>query len=517
MERLVSYSPATLEEVGSVEITPVEEIPAIIERSRKAQKIWEGYSQKEKADLFKKLTVLVADKSEEIGHLVHLETGKPKAEAINMESYVATSFANYCELWLRKFKFDRKVSLAPVNGMMKFLGRSSRIIYRPMGVVASITTNNFPVCIPFTESATAVAAGNSVIIKPSPDTPLGGELVASLFKEAGFPEDLVICINGPMVGEALTESNDIDRLLFTGGTNTGKSVLASAARGLTPTSLELGGCDAVIVFDDADFERAVTCGVWGAFTNAGQVCVGFQRILVQRNIYDKYVEQFVKETKALKIGSDWNDPDMCIGPLVSERALNIFESNIDKALKAGGHIACGGKRLDRIGYFYEPTVVTDLPTDSEIFNSEIFGPYVSISPFDTEEEAIDIVNGSEFALGGSVWSSDLKRAYNVSKKLRPGSININNGLYNYGMPSVPWGGQGASGFGRTHGEDGFMSLMQPQHIHTDRGRFEIDPWWMPFNKETTYFQTIMTKGLYGTGKRPLSTLVKALPLLKKKK
>jgi acyl-CoA reductase-like NAD-dependent aldehyde dehydrogenase len=518
MVKLVSFSPVTLEKVGSVEATDVKDLPAIIQRSREAQKKWATYTPKERARFMHRLAVITADESDWIAKTVFDETGKPKAEAFNMEAYVAASSADYCSTWLKKFKFEKKLKLTPVDGMMMFLRRRSEVIYRPLGVVVSIAPSNFPFCIPFTETATAVAAGNAVIVKPSPDTPLTGEIIGKLYEKAGFPKGLVTVVNGDGVGEALTASKDIDRIMFTGSTRTGKAIMASAAQNLTPLTLELGGCDPAIVLKDADLLRTVPGLVWGAFINAGQVCVGMQRLLVHRSIYEKFVEMFLEQTNALKMGAGWDDPSISIGPVINEAAIKRLDAAVQKAKDAGGRVLCGGSREPTLkGWFFQPTVVVDLPIDSPIFNEEVFGPYVTITPFDDEDEAIRIANSSEYALGGSVWTKDWKHGREIAKKVTSRIMDVNNGLYNYGMPTTPWGGSKASGFGTSHGNEGFRSLMQEQHIHTDKGFTERDPWWMPYDEKSTQMEIDLTKGFYGSHRHPLRVLIGALPLIKRKK
>lgn len=516
-KQLISYSPATLEEVGVVDTITPDEIQDVVERSKAAQKQWEKTTPKERIALFMNMTRILTQNSEDVGHLAHLETGKPKAEALNTEVLVSAGFSKYCEKWLKKFKFEKKNKLEPINKMMWFLGRSSVDVYKPAGVVLCITPFNYPFCIPFTETATAVATGNSVIIKPSPETPLCGKRVAELFEKAGFPKDLVQCVNGDGIGEALTSSKMVQRIQFTGSTKTGKAIMKSASENLIPVSLELGGCDPMVVLDDADFNRAVKAGVWGAFCNAGQVCVGAQRILVHRSIYDKYVEKFVERTKTLKIGCDWNDPEISIGPVINEQSMNNVLEHIEAVRSEGAKILCGGKRAEGLkGYFIEPTVAVDVPTDSDSYIRETFGPFVTITPFDTDDEAIELANIGRYALGGSVWTKDYRRARKFTKRIDSGIMAVNNLMYLYGMPTVPWGGRRESGFGRSHGIEGFLSLMEVQHVHYDKGRYPNDPWWMPYNKKSTDLQEEMPSALFLREGHILRFLRHALPLYRKK-
>lgn len=518
MGELVSYSPATKEAAGTVRTVEPEELPGIIERSRKAQSIWSKYPKEDKIRLLKDLSLLIADNCEEYGRIVHADTGKPKAECINTEMFVSSSYASYCADWLNKFKNDRKIRMDPINFMLKALGRSSRMHYDPAGVVAVISPFNFPMSIPFTETATAVAAGNSVILKPSSDTPLTGDLIQKVFREAGFPEDLVITVHGRGVGKALSQSEGIDRIVFTGGTDTGRSIAESASKNLVPVTLELGGCDSMVILKDADIDRSVKAAVWGAFTNAGQVCVGVQRILVHDSIYDEFKEKFVSAVKSLKVGCDWDDPDISVGPVINERAMEDVLSAVKEAEDAGGKILCGGKRADigMSGYFIEPTVVENIPLDSGIYAREVFGPYTTLARFSTEDEAIEITNSNRYALGGSVWTRNAKHGYEVASRMDSGNLAVNNLIYGFGIGSAPWGGCRESGFGKSHGEEGFLELMNAKHIHSDKGGYPNDPWWMPYSKESTDLQVEMTQSLFGHKKGVIGFFLHALPIMKKK-
>ena len=515
MDRLVSYSPITLEEVGSVEITTADMIPAIIKRSKKAQQEWVALPKKERVESLRKLSRITADRCEEIGEIVHKDTGKPKAECINTEMFVSSSYASYCADWLQKFKFTKKIRMDPIHGMLKLMGRSSVINYKPAGTVLCISPYNFPISIPFTEIAAAVAAGNSVILKPSSNTPLCGEAIAELFRDAGFPEDLVICVHGPGIGNALTKADGINRIVFTGSTETGKTIMKAASERLVPVTMELGGCDSMIVLKDADIGRAVRAAVWGSFANSGQVCVGVQRIMVQKDIYEEFRDRYVEKVKSLKLGDGWDDPDISVGPVISERAMNDVLDAIEKAKEAGGKILCGGKRADMKGYFIEPTVVEGLPVDSEIYNTEVFGPFTTIISFVDEDEAIRITNSCPYALGGSVWTSDLRHGRELIARMDSGNLDVNNLIYGFGIGSTPWGGSKDSGFGRSHGDSGFLELMEVQHIHSDKGRYH-DPWWMPYSKGSAELQTEMTQSLFGSKKGKLKFFKHALPYMRKK-
>jgi len=495
MEPLKSFSPITLEEVGSVPTVSNDEIDTIVIRSKNAQKHWAQFSVKDKISMLRRLRVLMVDNIDKIAFTVHQETGKPKAEGYNTEVLSSVAMVSYCEELLSKFKFKKKVDQGPMSLFTAFMGRSSYIQYVPFGVIGIISSYNFPFAIPFTQTIMAVAAGNAAIIKPSSDTPLSGFLIADLFKDAGFPEGLVSAIAGPGAGVKLVSC--VNKVVFTGGTDTGAKIMQEASKTITSIVLELGGKDAMVVLEDADLDRTVSAAVWGSFVNSGQVCVGIKRIYIHRSIYNDFVSKYLAKVKELKQGDGWEDPTVSVGPMINEREMNRMSEVVKMITDEGGTIMTGGKPADMKGYFFEPTVVSGLPQGSEMIPKEIFGPIVSVFPFDSNEEAVELANTSPYALGGSVWTKDIKKGENIASKIDVGTVDINNAVYTYGLPATPWGGMGKSGFGATHGIDGFMQMLHPHHIHIDHGKHSRDPWWMPYTESDTQLQKEMAESFFG--------------------
>lgn len=517
MEKLISYSPVTLESVGSVDITPVDELPNILDRSGAAQAEWIAMDRKERISKLTGLRKLIASDAERIARTAYLETGKPRADAFNTEVLTSVAMVKECERWLKGFGFTEKVDQGSMGLLTWFLGRRSYLEYRPLGVVAVISPYNFPIAIPFTETVMAVTAGNAVILKPSSDTPLCGHLIQDLFDEAGFPEGLVQTISGPGVGSALSKM-DVDKIIFTGSTDTGRSIMKEASDRLVPLTLELGGKDAAIIFDDADIDRTVAGTVWGSFVNSGQVCVGIKRILVQSTIFDQFIEEFVKRVKELKQGDGWDDASISIGPMINATEMDRMKEICEQAIASGGTILTGGNiATDLNGHFFEPTVIVDVPHDAAVVKDEIFGPVVMIFPFEDENDAVRLATDNDFALGGSVWTSDLEKGRRVAVRMRSGSVDVNNTSYTFGLPATPWGGRKNSGFGTTHGSLGFKDLMFPHHIHVDKARFRRDPWWMPYDPEKTEIQENMIDSLYGSGKGKLKLIRSLFPILRNRK
>jgi succinate-semialdehyde dehydrogenase/glutarate-semialdehyde dehydrogenase len=276
--------------------------------------------------------------------------------------------------------------------------------------------------------------------------------------------------------------------MFTGSVATGKKIAAAAAKNLTSVVLELGGKDPMIVFADANLELAAGAAVWGAFCNAGQSCSSVERLYVHESIADELTQKIVEKTRLLK--QDTGDKETTsIGAMSSEKQINIVEDHVDDFRAAGATIEIGGRRKPGLeGLFYEPTVITNANNDMRAMQEETFGPTLPIATFATEEEAIQLANDSEFGLTASVWTGDHTRGKRVAGQIEAGSVCINEVLYTHGIGQTPWGGFKNSGRGRTHGREGLMELVQPQHIHINHLALLPDAWWMPYsaNAVTTF-------------------------------
>jgi succinate-semialdehyde dehydrogenase/glutarate-semialdehyde dehydrogenase len=323
--------------------------------------------------------------------------------------------------------------------------------------------------------------GNAAVLKPSELTPLTGEWVARLFREAGFPPDLVQVVHGARdAGRAVVEADGLAKIVFTGSADAGRAVAAEAAPLLRPVTLELGGKDPLLVFADCDFDRAVAGAVWGSFTNCGQVCAGAERIYVERPLYERFVERLASKAQKLRTGRG-EDPDVDLGPLITEAQRERVEDLVDDARGNGADVVTGGGRphTGLPGWFFEPTVLTGERIGGRVSDEELFGPVVTVEPFDTEHEAVSLANGSPYGLGASVWTTDAARARRVSMALDAGSVWTNDLAYSYFFAQAPWGGRKSSGYGRTHGLPGLRELVSPKYVDIDSGRVPV-PWWYPY-------------------------------------
>jgi succinate-semialdehyde dehydrogenase/glutarate-semialdehyde dehydrogenase len=476
-DELVSYDPATGAEVGRVKRTSAEEIAEAFARSREVFHLWKKTPFAERKAVVMRAREVILGEMDEIAHLISSESGKPFGEAIAMEIAPVLDLMQYFARNAEKLLKPKGIGI----GLYALLGRSSKIFYHPLGVVGIIPAWNYPFSIPLGEAVMALMAGNAVVIKPSELTPLVGLKIGEIFARAGAPDGLVQVVTGDgRTGAALVEAAP-DKIMFTGSVATGKKIAEAAAKNLTSVVLELGGKDPMIVFEDANLELAAGAAVWGAFCNSGQSCSSVERLYVQEGVADELTRKIVEKTKALKQGIG-DAEDISIGAMSSERQTAIVEDHVEDFRASGARVEIGGKRNAELeGLFYEPTVITNAHNDMRGMREETFGPTLPIATFRTEEEAIKLANDSEFGLTASVWTRDYAKGKRVAEQIEAGSVCVNEVLYTHGIGQTPWGGFKNSGRGRTHGREGLMELVQPQHIHVNRIALLPDAWWLPYS------------------------------------
>ncbi|MFN0139761.1 MAG: aldehyde dehydrogenase family protein [Pyrinomonadaceae bacterium] len=499
-EQIVSYNPATGEEVGRVAVTSADEVVAAVARAREAFGTWRKTSFSERKRLVMAAREVILGEVDPVAKLISAESGKPFGEAISME------IAPVLDL-MQHFARNAEKMLRPQSigiGLYALLGRSSRVVYHPLGVVGIIPAWNYPFSIPLGEAVMALMAGNTAVIKPSELTPLTGLKIGEIFEKAGFPANSVQIVGGAgETGAALVDAAP-NKIMFTGSVATGTKIAAAAAKNLTSCVFELGGKDPMIVFADANLELAASAAVWGAFCNSGQSCSSVERLYVHESVADKLTKLIVEKTRELKQGVG-DAEDVSIGAMSSERQIKLVEDHVADFVASGAKIEIGGKRNAdalvrnegeartnltasgdadggvRVPLFFEPTVITGATNDMRGMQEETFGPTLPIATFATEEQAIQLANDSEFGLTASVWTRDYARGRRVAERIEAGSVCINEVLYTHGIGQTPWGGFKNSGRGRTHGREGLMELVQPQHIHTNRLAILPDAWWMPYS------------------------------------
>ena len=462
-------NPATLEVVGSVPVTEPAHVQELVAEAGYAQERWGEATLAGRRDLLVRLGEFVLDRADEIAGTVVAETAKPRTEAFTTELFPALDAVTWLARSTPKLLAPERIRFAKLHLKHK----RAWLEYEPVGVAGVIAPWNFPFAIPFTQVAFAVAAGNAVVLKPSELTPLSGALIAELFEAAGAPAGLVRVAQGDgAVGEALVKAHGLGKVLFTGSAEVGRRVAAEAGSRLVPVTLELGGKDPMVVFDDADLDRAVAGALWASFMNCGQVCSGVERILVERALYEPFVEELARRACMVEIG-----------PLISEEQRSRVGELVADAVASGARVLTGGHVPDRAGWFYAPTVLVNVPASARIAQEETFGPVVEVSPVAGEAEAVRKANAGPFGLGASVWTKDAGRAQRVASRLRAGTVWHNDHAYSYGAAQASWGGRGESGFGRTHSKHGLYDLTAPKLVDRDSGRVAA-PWWFPYDERS---------------------------------
>ncbi len=476
---LAPINPATLEIVGRVPVTPPEALGEIVAEARLAQEAWGRQPLAERSRLLRRVVQVVLAAQDEIVASIVAETGKPLVEALTADVFVSLDNAAWLAGHAPGVLRAERVRFPQPH----LLHKRGHMRYVPIGVVAVISPWNFPFGVPFTQTATAVAAGNAVVLKPSELTPLTGALIEEVFRRAGAPPGLVRVVqgSGATVGDALVGHRGVHAVLFTGSTSAGRIVAQRAAERLCPATLELGGKDPMLVLDDADLARTVEGALWASFTNCGQVCSGVERIYVAESLYEPFLERFAGRARALRIGRG-DDPRTELGPLVTQARRSRVETLVADAVEHGAELVAGGKRpeLELPGWFYEPTVLAAEPELAQIRREEIFGPAVTVCKIDNESEGIRLANDSPFALGASVWTGSRERGARVAAALEAGSVWINDHAYSYGACQAPWGGRKDSGHGRTHSKHGLYAVSHITFTDADSGRLH-PPWWYPYS------------------------------------
>jgi acyl-CoA reductase-like NAD-dependent aldehyde dehydrogenase len=472
--RLRVLSPATGDAVGEVEVASAADVTAAVERAHKAQPDWARTSFRERRAIFERAARSLADNAEDFVDVIVSETGKPREEALSVEVIAACDALQFYAKHAGRILADRNV---PVH-LMKT--KKLKISYRPLGVVGIITPWNFPFLLSLNPAVQALMAGNAVVLKPSEITPFSGRLVERLLREAGIPEGVFeLLIGDGETGRALVDAG-LDKVAFTGSVETGRRVAEACARQLMPCTLELGGKDPMVVCADADLDRAASGAVYGAFANAGQVCVSTERVYVVEDVADEFTRKVVEQTAALRQGPE-GEAD--VGPLIHGPQLDVVERHVADATNRGARVLAGGRRNpDFKGLFFEPTVLADVTQDMEIMREETFGPVLPILRVRDEAEAIRLANDSAYGLNANVWTRDKHKGTELAKSIEAGAAVVNDCMLTYGVAEAPFGGRKDSGVGQVNGEIGLRSYCHAQSILIDRFGAKNEFLWFPYTR-----------------------------------
>ncbi|MET9625947.1 aldehyde dehydrogenase family protein [Lentzea sp. NPDC006480] len=460
--RFASLDPRTGEVVAHHPIHTAAEVEDAVSSAREASAWWAGLGfegRKTKLDAWRRV---LSKRADEFVALISAETGKP-ADDSRVEIALVLDHLHWAARHAGRVLGRRKV----FQGMLMF-NHSATVEYLPLGVVGVIGPWNYPAHTPMGSISYALAAGNAVVFKPSEFTPGVGTFLASTFSEA-VPEYPVLQVVTGLgeTGSALCSSG-VDKIAFTGSTRTGKKVMAACAATLTPVLVECGGKDALIVDSDADLVAAAEAAVWGAVSNAGQTCVGVERVYVAEDVADRFIELAVKRVRKLKPGGE---PTADLGPITMPSQVEVIREHVQDALDRGAKALVGGPESIRPPYV-EPVVLTDVPEDSLAITEETFGPTVVINRVPNALEGVRLANQSKYGLGAAVFSK--ARGEELARELRVGMVSINAVLASAAIPGIPFGGVGDSGFGRIHGDDGLREFTFSRAVTKRRSKALVE-------------------------------------------
>jgi len=473
IDTLPSINPATGEVLAHVDGTPVSSLPDIVARARTTQREWAKFSMRDRCAKLRKLRERIMASRNELADAVVRESGKPRVEALFADIFVALDSAEY---WSRNASRALRMRRVPHHSTAAKAKRGY-LAYDPLGVIAIISSWNYPLAIPISQIIPALAAGNAVVCKTSDFTPQCGALIEKLFIKAGFPKGLVTVVQGGgEVGQALIDASP-DKVMFTGSVATGRRVAEACAKKLIPSVLELGGKDAMIVLADANLEVASSAAVWGGYTNCGQVCLSVERLFVEQTAAEKFIALCVEKTKKLRLGPG-SDPATDVGPLIRPQHVQRMSELVRDAVSRGANVLCGGNPRPELGpNFFELTVISGVDSSMKLFQEETFGPILAIQIVRDAQEAIAQANDSPFALSASIWTKDKSRGMALAGELRAGAVMVNDAISYFGIAEAPHGGCGASGWGRTHGQAGLLEMVQTKYIDVDGLPGSEKPWW----------------------------------------
>ncbi len=447
--------PATEEVIAEVSGASQQDVISAIDAADAAAAGWRAVSPREKAEILRRAYELMTERREELAVIISREEGKTRAEALGEIAYAADFFRWYSEEAVR---IDGSLGRGPAGA------NNVMVQHHPVGVALLITPWNFPAAMATRKIGPALAAGCTVVLKPASETPLTALKLAELYEEAGVPAGVVNVIpsrRSSVVSETALSDDRVRKISFTGSTEVGRMLLAKASERIVNSSMELGGNAPFVVLDDADMDTAIEGAMVAKMRNAGESCIGANRFYVHSSIADEFGRRFAEAMSKLTVGPGLED-GVDVGPLVNASTRDKVKQLVDDAVAGGAKILTGGNAPEGAGFFYEPTVITNIDPDAEIANTEIFGPVAPIFVFDDEEEVIEKANATIFGLAAYVFSADTARAVRVASRIEAGVVGINRGFIS--DPAAPFGGMKQSGIGREGSQEGIHEFLETQYI-----------------------------------------------------
>lgn len=454
--RMDVIAPATGRKLTDIAKATTVDVDAAVAAARAAfdSGVWSGLSSRERARILQRAYTLMRERSEELARAESADVGKP------------ITFARVVDVNNAAELYEYYASLGHhLDGSVREITGNAHVYVKkePIGVVAAITPFNFPLILSSTKIAPALLAGNTIVHKPASDTPMSALMMAQILQEAGVPDGVfnVVTGSGAAIGDHLVAHPDVDKVAFTGSTEIGSHAAELAGRTLKPFTAELGGNAANILFADADLNTAIRTVIAAFVFNTGQFCMAGPRLLVERPIYDVVLGILADAVPHVPFG-DITDPETVIGPLASATQLEKVAAMVERAKASGARVVTGGERADREGFYYRPTVLADLGEDAEAVREEVFGPVLTVQPFDTEEDAIRLANSTRYGLASGIQTSDLAKAHRVAAQLDAGITWVNG--WALLDPATPFGGVKASGWGREGGPEAMASYQRSHSI-----------------------------------------------------
>lgn len=469
-ETLEIHNPSTLEFIDTVPKCGEEDVNDAVMAARRAQKAWNKIPGVEKANMMHEISRRLRENEKDISTLMTLETGKPLIESVDCIDWIAACFDYYAQVG----RASRGLSLPPVGEH-----QVNFTIKEPYGVAVCIAPFNFPLLLMAWKIAPAIVAGNTVVCKPPHQNPLSNLLMAKVFDV--LPAGVVNFVTGegPTTGELLLNHPEVDIIAFTGSTNVGRHVAATAGKHLKKVNLEMGGIDPLLVFEDADLDVAVKGAAWARLLNAGQVCTSSKRIYVHEKIADEFQKRIIDYVTTLKVG-DPMDKNTDIGPLISADAASTVEKQVERLIEEGAELITGGKRFNPgglKGHYFQPTILVNVKHGGLATTEEVFGPVITIIRAKNADEMIEMANDSKYGLGATVFTNSLEYSMKAMEEIKAGTFWINDPLSD--NDAGPFGGMRWSGMGRELGEEGLDAFREPKHVHLDY-KMEKKPYWFPY-------------------------------------
>ena len=463
-EMITIINPATEEPIAEFTDCGAAAVDEAVARAKASfdAGVWSELPGRARARILSRVADLIDEHADEFAEIDALNTGMPVVQA-RLGLPNCAEFFRYHAGWCSKISgtaYDVKTAGIASDSWVDMHTYTRK---EPYGVVGLIFPWNGPIFNACAKLAPALAAGCSMVVKPAEETPLSALLLVRLITEAGVPEGVVNLVTGygHTAGAAITAHPDVEKVAFTGSTEVGKEILRAAAGNLKKVALELGGKSPVLIYDDADLKKAIVMAAMGIFIHSGQGCVCGSRIFVQRGVYDRVVEGIAGVANTMKLGGP-EEQGCASGPLISAKQLSRVMGFIDEGRAAGVDVVTGGHRLERKGYFVHPTVLTGVDPTMRLYQEEIFGPVVTILPFDDDDEAVTMANDTDYGLAATAWTNDLRRAHRLGKRLQAGTVSVNcQMVFDHG---VPFGGYKQSGWGYEHGQEGIEAYLKTKSV-----------------------------------------------------